>query len=482
MSQTAILALPYSTYQFANATTVDGSGWYFNNHRRQIFWRYPRGGCPLTGILSVMTSTTINQMRHIWYEYQYKVPYTLSRGTNPLTSTAPSTGDADDGTAAADGAKAISTNLYLKVATTNDMRPGIIIQIGTSETQYIVQAVTVGVADPALLGYIKVNPVRAYTQGGSAGQVPYSEFAAGAQTDVFASTQGEGNSGLGLTPTSLKLPYGVDNVVQIHETPFQLPVTTLQAPVKYDQAGPWQKHFRDNLLAHTVGMERQNLLGKRSSQLRPSFDTNQGNLPTYTISGLLEYMQLWDAGSTGISIDGSTYAPYSFKGPDTLDTDDGKRVITNSDGLVTLKRLDVWMERVQRYNNNMTMDRLVFMGPRAFMALSDLCRKTSTQFVKPDEYDFGLGLKTIQTAFGKMHCCIHPLFADDPIRRYWMWFIDVWSMRLLPFQGLDTELRRNVQLPKATYREDMFVSGWTLEVGNVCNTLLVRNVANYATD
>jgi hypothetical protein len=130
----------------------------FYNHRRKILHSYPQGGAPLTGLLSMMPEEVTPDTQFYWYEKRYKVPTCDTRGTNPITLDAPSDGDADDGTVATTTqTNATTTDMWLKVNTTVDLRPGIILEVGNDKHQLIVQSVTRGASTTTTNGFAKVT-------------------------------------------------------------------------------------------------------------------------------------------------------------------------------------------------------------------------------------------------------------------------------------------------------------------------------------
>ena len=91
-------------------------------------------------------------------------------------------------------------------------------------------------------------------------------------------------------------------------------------------------------------------------------------------------MKLWDAGSDGLAIDGSTYAPFDKYSPATSDSDDRKRVIENTSGVITRRNWNVWSERVGRYNSNNSNEKLVLCGSTAINTMHDMFARESTFF------------------------------------------------------------------------------------------------------
>jgi hypothetical protein len=460
-----ILGLP-SSKKFADESDR------FYNHRRQILKSYPNGKATLTGILSMLPEEEVNDSIYTWYEKRYSSPKTTTRGTNPMTTDAPSTGDADDGTVIVAGAKGITTDFYLKVASTVDLKTGHVLRLDSCGDIYYVLAVTRGVATASLLGYVKVRLVRAET-------VAVADFASGTVVRVIGSAYGEGASGTGKSETGFKRPYAIQNTTQIFEDHMTFPGSVLQMGLKYDKTGPYRERAHDLVTEHMTSIERALLFGKRATVSRASFDTAQEDLSVRHFSGILEFLELWDAGSTGLSIDGATYAPYSFKGASTSDTDDQKRIITNAAGTVSVKKFNQWAEKVGRYHTNKTDEKLVLCGSGALIAMVDLFRMNTQFKVEEGNKVYGLTVTTIVTPFGRFNLVTHPLFTEDTTMTYWMLFLDVWNLKYRYLANRDTRLLKNQQNNGDDFRKDTFRTECGLEFWMPESHMLVKNVQNY---
>ena len=462
-----ILGLP-SSKKFADESDR------FYNHRRQILHSYPNGKAPLTGILSMIPEEETNDSIIYWYEKRYKSPKTTLRGTDPMTSTAPSTGDADDGTAITTGAKTITTSYYMKVASTSEFKIGQVLYLDTNSTEWYVVAVTRGVAAESLKGYLTVRLLRAYTIVTVA-----TEFAVSSVLRVIGTAYGEGATGLNVKITAFKRPYRIENTTQIFRDAMEFPGSVLKMGLKYDNTGPYKEKAHDLVTDHMTGIERALLLGKRSTTSRASFDTNQEDLTVRTMSGIIEFLELWDAGSTGLTIDGATYAPYSFKSASTLDTDDDKRIITNSAGTISVDKFNQWAERTGRYHTNKSGDKLVLCGSGALIALTKMFRLNSSFTVKYGEKAYGLTVTVVTTPFGDFNLVTHPLFNEDSTMTYWMLFLDIWSLKYRPLVDRDTKLLKNRQNPGDDLRRDEFLTECSLEFMMPEAHMLVKNVRTY---
>jgi hypothetical protein len=447
----------------------------FNDHRRKILHSYPNGKAPLTGILSLLPEEVTNDAIYIWYEKRYQSPKTTMRGTARLTKTAPSTGDADDGTAADTGATTIATTLYMKVASTQDFKIGQIVRTDTTGVLFRVNAITRGVADPTLLGYLTVNLVRAATFGTVA-----NDFPNGGIARIIGSAYGEGASGSNVVSTGFKRPYRIENTTQIFRDSFTFPGSVLKMGLKYDKEGPYKEKAKDTVVDHMTSIERSLLWGRRSTTSLASYDSNQENLSVRTFSGIIEFLELWNAGSDGLSIDGATYAPYNFKPATTSDTDDDCRIIANASGTISVNKFNVWAERVGRYHTNKTNEKLVLIGSGALIALTELFRRNSTFQVKVGEKAYGLSVTQIITPFGTFNLVTHPLFNEDPVMTYWMLFLDVWNLKYRYLTDRDTRLLTMRQNPGDDFRKDEFLTECGLELWQPESHMLVKNVRNYS--
>lgn len=464
----SILGLPTSA-------KFQAQGDRFNAHRRNILNIAPNGGAPLTALLSMIPSEVLTDSIYYWYENRIKGPQAALRGTDPVTTTAPTTGDADDGTAITAVAKAITDTIYIKVDTIRDLHVGqLLIPDTNHDIIFRIKSVVRGAADEALKGYVVVNLLRAHTMASVA-----TTFAAGTILRVSGTAFGEGQSGTGVEGSGFKRPYKVENTTQIFRDPFKFPGSVLQMGLKWDQSGPYRKKARDTVIDHFVGLERALLFGKRATTLRASYDSNQEDLSVRTFSGILEYLKLWDAGSNGLSIDGSTYAPYSFKAPSSTDSDDQKRVIENAAGTFTVKDFDIWTERVCRYRNNKSADKLILLGSGALLALNEMFRRNSSFQIETGDKAYGMGINTLTTPAGNFQLVTHPLFSEDPNLRYSALILDIWSLALRPLQNRDTQLLPNRQNPGDDFRKDEYLTEMGLEVHAPEQHMFIKNLREY---
>ncbi len=343
-----------------------------------------------------------------------------------------------------------------------------------SDLMFWVNLVVPGVATPSLLGYVRARLVRAATFGTIA-----TIFASGTVIRVVGTAYGEGQSGVGVGQTGFKRPYPIMNTTQIFYDQMTFPGSVLKMGLKYDKTGPYRERAKDLVVDHMTGLERALIWGRRATITRASFDPNQEDLTVRHMSGIIEFLELWNAGSTGLTVDGATYAPYAFKGSTTSDTDDQCRVIANASGVITVNKWNVWAERTGRYHTNKSKDKLVLCGAGAILAMSEMFRLNTQMKVEVGDNAMGLDFMTLYTPFGKFHFVTHPLFNESTAYQYWALILDIHSLRFRPLLDRDTRLLKNQQNNGDDFRKDAYRTEGSLELWAPEQHMLIKNVRTY---
>ena len=461
----SILGLP--DYQ-----SFKDSSFVRDSHRRRFLLQFPQGKTPLTTVLSMLDNEPVDAHTHIWYPEIWASPQAAFRGTNPITSTAPTTGDADDGTNMTTGAKAVTVDHYIKVDTVVDLVPGMIIRLTGSDYQFRITEVTKGAADEALLGYIKCLPIRAYTAAAT-------DDATGG-IEVIGTAAFEGGLAGNHYSDNYKFPFTVQNQTTINFTQFEFSRSVLRQGLEFDKTGPYKKQKYLKCVDHMVKLEKNLLFSQFSTRKGSTLVSGEADKTLRTGSGILEFLQLWDAGSTGLQINGSTYAPFAKYAAATTDADDRKRIIENTDGTITRDKWNIWSERVGRYNSNNTSEKLVLCGSTAINAMHKMFSRETTFNVSEGNGEYGLDFVSLRTPYGKFQFVMHPLLNESPITRSWALILDIHSMKFRPFRGGDTELLKMIQNPGDELRIDKFRTEWLLEMWFPTNNMLIKNINSYS--
>lgn len=459
MENNIILGLP-SVAKFRNKDLVNQS------IRRRIIHSFPNGSAPLTAILAWCKNQPITDTQHQWFEKIHMPPRIVCRGNPVATSTEPDSYDsADSGTALAAGAKTTTTPIFIKVQTTGLVTENDVIRVGSWDVPLRVVGVVGASNGTADKGYIKVLPLRAFTYATT------NALVADQVIDIIGSAYAEG-SGSGAA-RGLVYPTRLLNQTQIFKEPFEITGSAGQVDMEYDNTGAYKELSQDASRFHFEKIEKALIFGQRTTT------TDANGREIRTMSGIIEFLKLWDAGDEGLTIDGSTYAPYNFKGKTTSETDQLKRYIPNTDGKISIDRLERWLRNINMYANSKSAERLVVCGSGVMLAMSKAMRDQGSYRWEVGQSMFGTNFNKLVTSFGNINFLTHPLFNENPLYQNSALFLDVWSLNFRPLQNRDTALIKNIQANDADVRKDQWRTEATLEFWNPCNHLFVENISTY---
>ena len=437
--------------------------------RRRIIHSFPNGGSPLTALLAWSKIEPLNDTQHTWYEKIWQAARCKARGTSPVTTTAPTTGDTDTGTAIEAGTFTPGTYLYIKVDTVSRLAVRDVIRVAAWDALFIINEITPGVQSDVSKGYIKVSPVRQFvlTSG-------FKAIKTGDIIDVVGSAYAEG-SGAG-TSRGLRYPCSIMNQTQIFKEPYEFTGSAAKIDLKFDSTGIYNERAQEACRDHMIKIEKTLLFGQRST------NTDGNGKEVRTMSGILEFIKLWDAGATGLNIDGGTYAPYDFKDASTDESDPTKRYLTNPTGEVSIDRLERWLSNINLYHDAKTTDRLCLCGSGVNLAMSKMMRDQGSYTWEKGQDWMGIKCNRLITAMGDVIFMTHPLFNENPLYQNSALFLDIWSLNFRPLQDRDTKIIKNIQNNDEDLRRDQWITEGTLEFWKPMNHLFVENFSSYNKD
>lgn len=438
----------------------------FKNIRRSVFYFYPNGTAPLIGLLSLMKEEVTNDPEFKWYEKRLQ----QQRTTQAYISSTISMYSSVDATFTT--WTAASANFTI-----------------TSGTQYGIKTAAGGTAVFRVGHIFKTNSIVAGTNTEFQGRVTYvdatndrlafvavaSQTAAltytGATTGfeilVIGSAFAEGAQSVSSTAqlstlNVYNLPINPTNYTQIFRTPYQITGTALKTSAKFDAEGVFPDQAKEAAVNHMREMEFAFIFGQ----------FNQYNVSNSTIvrntGGVLYFLRLWEAGTT-----------YLNSGA-TLDTDDDKRIITNSSGVLSAKTYNTYLERVARNIKNKNNELLVLCGSGFLMVLNNMYEgKAEFEASIPFTDTYGMNVVAHQTPFCKVYYKTHPLFSLNPTLRFNGLFLDVGNLKYRPLTGRDTELLRDRQPNNADYIEHEYLTEAGLEVDAPEAHMYLQNVTDW---
>lgn len=429
----------------------------FTNVRRSVFYFYPNGAAPLTGLLSLATEESTNDPEFKWYEKRLTTQNTTTRTANaagPFTTSGGNADSASPFTVAQFG--------VIRIAVTdaaNTFRVGHQIKIAGA-------SVTGATTD--LFGTVTL-----VNQTGGAGSLPIIEVSCttaftavlnttvnnGLEVWVVGSSFQQGISDI--SSAIYNLPVGIINYSQIFRTPFSFTGTALKTSAKFDETGVYKDKAKEHTITHMIEMEKAFIFGQKA--------LNAGSPPTYTTGGILSFLQLWEAGATY----GNTAA--------TLDSQDNKRIISNAAGVLSEKQFDGYLERVFRVTNNMANEKLCLCGSGFLNVINQLYKSKSVLNANlPLNDTYGMNVVQHKTPFGDVYYKSHPLFSQNNNLRFNALFLDLPNLRYRYVDGRDTTLLKNRQSPDFDGRKDEWLSEAGVELRFPESHMYLQNVRDYA--
>lgn len=427
----------------------------FKSVRRSVFYFYPNGAAPLTGLLSLLKEASVNDPEFSWYEKRLREQKSITASANANGPFTTAGGDVDR--VVAGFALAAGDTVRVKVADTSDFRVGHQLQIsdvpnGAGTATFEIQGIVTSVVAATK---VEIKVIKAYAS------VSNDVDANSLEVLVIGSAYAQGAVGSSLAPWNL--PVNPSNNCQIFRTEFSMTGTAAKTSAKFDETGPYIDKSKEASVYHMLELEKAFLFGEQSK----SVDGVTG-LPTYTTGGIIDFLKLWEAGATY----GNTAA--------TVDADDNKRIIENAAGTINEQLYDKYLERCFRVTNNTANEKLVLCGSGFLSVINQLYKSKSvlnTDIPSTDAY--GMSVVRHVTPFGTIFYKSHPLFSQNASLRFNALFLDVQNLMYNYMDGRDTELLTHRQPNSADYRQDEWLSECGLEVRFPESCLYLKNILQY---
>lgn len=426
----------------------------FTNYRRKVFYDYPNGAAPLTGILSMLEGEDTNDPKYSWFEKRYNEQKTdtASQGSSKgpfLTSGGADAGDPFTWTADTSYIVCVDSNARFRV---NHV---VKIPVTTGSTTLTdLKGIVTSIATTGKITVRAINTVASVDNGATNENVDKEVL-------VIGSAYMEGSTDV--SSQIYDLPTEHYNYTQIFRTPFSFTGTAIKTSAKFDATGPYQDKAKQTGIDHNIEIERSILFGHRSTYIDPT-----SGLPIRTFGGILWYLAQWEAGSDY----GNTAA--------TADTDDNKRIIVNSGGTLNEKTYNGYLERLFRKTNNRANEKLVLCGSGFLNVIDQLYKSKSVLNASlPMTETYGMDVVAHRVPFGTVYYKTHPLFNENPTLRYNALFLDVQFMRWRKFPGRDTDILKNRQPNDADYRKDEWFTEGGFELQFPESNMYLQNVTDY---
>lgn len=468
-------------------TSESDANWRFKNVRRQVFYFYPNGAAPLTGLLSLLQDEDTDDPEFIWNEKRLDPQTTVTAQANaagPFIANPASETDDSLTADAATQAWAVGNLRRFKVGAVTSFRVGHLIQIrGVPETgggtQNLTGVITsINTTTKNVNIRVTVGSTNTVTNTTTSNNLEVLVIGSSFTQGSSATTGGVVAAGQTLSNNSpYNIPLTCNNFAQIFRTPFEMTATALKTSLKYDDTGVYKDQAKEASVNHMIEMEKAFLFGQPAKE-----SVSSNSLPRFTTCGIIPFMEVYEAVSTDARI--TTYGFPLYRGAGqtavTLDTDDNKRIIANAGGTINEKTYNTYLERVFRVTNNTANEKLVLCGSGFLSVMNQLYKdKSVLNSDLPMGDTYGMAVTKHVCPFGTLYYKTHPLFSQNSFLRYCALILDVQNLRYRYVQGRDTELLKNRQNNGDDFRRDE----WLTEAGLECrypeSHMFITNVLNY---
>jgi hypothetical protein len=346
------------------------------NWRQQILKLYPNGMAPLTAILSMMGSESVDDPQFHWWTQTMAAVGGAVAGvyTLPDLSVAYVSG----------GVAGDIVHLSITTVLGNQIREGheILMRDASDSTVDCVGKV-IGVNRGTTVTVLSVKLLEA-DDNSSAGDL--------SNCDTFKII-GNINPEGGEMPDAIALdPTKVYNYTQIFRTP--LSITRTARKTKLRTGDQYQKAKAEALEMHSWEMELAFLWGLKTE------NTGDNGKPERTTQGVINFIR--------------EYAPANCDDFQQNATYHGKTWSEDTGGVVWLNTM---LEQIFRYGAS---EKLVLCGSGALLGLNQLAEAGSVTNLAPGAKTYGLQVLNWLTPFGSIYLKTHPLFSYDATTRNMM--------------------------------------------------------------
>lgn len=342
------------------------------NWREQILYLYPNGMAPLTAILSMMGSSSVDDPDFNWWTQEQ----TTVEGAVAGVFTLP------DLSVAYAGGGIAGTVLYISVTTVlaNRIREGhqILLRDASDYAVDVVGKVT-GVTRGAIMSVLAVKLLEADDNSLTHSLVNCDNF------KIIGNINPEG----GEMPDAIALnPTKVHNYTQIFRTP--LSITRTARKTRLRTGDQYQKAKSEALEMHSWEMELAFIWG-----IATEFTGDNGK-PERTTMGVVNFIRQYAAANCSDYTLDPTYA--------------GDTWLTS--GAIWLEDI---LEQIFRFGAN---EKLCLCGSGFLLGLNRLAEAAGFINLSPGAKVYGMQIITWITPFGTIHLKTHPLFSFDVTTRF----------------------------------------------------------------
>ncbi len=440
-------------FGLVSSETIDD--YWSQNTRRKIFYAYPNGTAPLTGLLSMTENEFTPQPKFGWQEERWTEtrtttvagPGSTGATTGPFATAGSTTPWANN----ADLAQFGSIRVYVtdgSIWQIDDVVRIYDVGIASSGTARTSSSDIVGRVTATFAGtnpYVELSAVQAYPD-----IINTIAEANGKYMILVGSAYAEGSRS---RSGGIVFPYEIFNNTQIFKTPFEMTRTALKEPLKYDKTGAYKDMAKQNGIKHLAQIERALFFGEMANTT--AIDDDTGATVSRRFSGGLRYfLDQWEKGTN--------YGQTDIRAQTDYVTYTNKRVIKLAGATIPKTNFNLLMSRLFERTNNTSWEKLCLCGPDYLAKIAE-CFEKQIQFtsMRNEGFDgFNFELVKHMSNAGTVYYKQHPLFTSPEMRNS-AFYIDLGYIGYRPLSDSDTDIQPMIQLPDADKRKDQ----WLTECG-----------------
>lgn len=432
------------------------SNYWVQNTRRRIFYAYPNGTAPLTGLLSLMENKDTPLPEFSWNEERWAAIKTTTAGGATSTVVFYLAGTTTTAGTPATFTQFQVVRVYVADASNFQVDDTVKIFSVDLTTGTVDIAGRVTAANTTGANWIEfavtIAPVSTVLNSTSANIGKYLYLMGSAYAEGSRS-----RTGRQIFPTTNT------NYTQIQKTPFELTRTALKEPLKYDRSGAYKDVSKNNGINHLSQIELTAFFGERAKTTSVDPDTGQTVRRGFT-GGIRWYLDQWELGSIA---NGGAFDYGQAKVSDQTDwvTYTNKRVIKLGGAVINRAQFDELNTRVFERTNSTDWSKLCLCGPGYLAKVAAMYEKSLVRTSLRDEGFTGFNFKLFMHSSnaGDIYYKTHPLF-NDPIMRNSAFYIDLGYMGYRPLTDTDTDIQPMIQLPDADKRKDQWLTEYGFEI------------------
>lgn len=430
--------------------------YWSQNTRRKVFYSYPNGTAPLTGLLSLTESEETPQPQYGWNEERWtQIRTTTIAG--PTANTAFYLAGTTT-TAGATFTPTAGTTYRMYVTDASNFQVDDVVKVHRLSVSGVFTEISGRITVTNTTGTDYVEMVVIATAPGAV--TNNSSLVIGLPVVYSGSAFAEGSrSRTGRTT----FPSEIINYTQIFKTAFELTRTALKEPLKYDKTGAYKDQLKKNGINHMAGMEWAFLFGDRRTETAVDEDTGQTVRRSF-VGSVLWFLKQWEKGSVanGGAFD---YGQEDVSAQTDYITYTNKRIIRLGGASVSKTNFNRIEALPFRRTNATEWCKLCLCGHGYYGSINEAFERSVQVTQMRDEQFKGWNFELTErmSAAGKIYYKTHPLFDSVEMNNS-AFYLDLGYLGYRPLSDSDTDIQQGIQLPDADKRKDQFLTECGFEV------------------